>query len=80
MKNSKPLLLAVGILLCLAAVACSAGADAPTLKIAGIPDQNSSEIARRYEVLTTYLSSELGVEVEFVPTVNYAATVIGFKQ
>ena len=80
MKNSKPLLLAVGILLCLSAVACGAGADAPTLKIAGIPDQNSSEIARRYEVLTTYLSGELGVEVEFVPTVNYAATVIGFKQ
>ena len=61
-------------------VACGPEQAAPTLKIAGIPDQNSSTIARRYEVLTSYLSERLGLNVEFVPTVNYAATVIGFKQ
>ena len=70
--------LAFGILLSVM-VACGSDQAAPSLKIAGIPDQNSSTIARRYEVLTSYLSQELGVNVEFVPTVDYAATVIGFK-
>jgi phosphonate transport system substrate-binding protein len=75
-----PLFAAVGLILCFAVVACSAEEATPVLKIAGIPDQNSSTIARRYDVLTSYLSRELGVDVKFVPTVDYAATVIGFKQ
>ena len=66
----------------LIAAACGGGDDGGKQKfaIAGIPDQNSDKLARRYEALTEYLSNELGVEVEFVPTVDYAATVIGFKQ
>ncbi len=75
-----PLFAAVGLILCFAVVSCGAEEATPVLKIAGIPDQNSSTIARRYDVLTSYLSSELGVDVKFVPTVDYAATVIGFKQ
>ena len=51
-----------------------------TLFIAGIPDQKASTLARRYDILTKYLSESLGVDVEFVPTVDYAATVIGFTQ
>lgn len=74
------LVLAALGMLCLATVACGSNESAPVLKIAGIPDQNSSTIARRYHALTTYLSQELGVDVEFVPTVDYSATVIGFKQ
>ena len=64
------------------AAACGGGDDGGKQKfaIAGIPDQNADKLARRYEALTEYLSNELGVEVEFVPTVDYAATVIGFKQ
>lgn len=50
------------------------------LSIAGIPDQNASKLARRYEVLETYLSEQLGIEVEYVPTVDYSAAVISFKQ
>ena len=66
----------------LIATACGGGDDGGKQKfaIAGIPDQNSDRLARRYGALTEYLSIELGVEVEFVPTVDYAATVIGFKQ
>lgn len=64
----------------LIAAACNSSETSPKLRIAGIPDQNSSTLARRYEALTTYLSEELGVEVEYVPTVDYAATVTGFKQ
>lgn len=68
------------IILALITAACSSNEPSPTLKIAGIPDQNSSTLARRYDALTTYLSQELDVEVEYVPTVDYAATVTGFRQ
>ena len=60
--------------------ACDVGAEAQTFYIAGIPDQDATKLARRYDALTAYLSNELGVNVEYVPTVDYAATVIGFKQ
>lgn len=70
----------VAVLLLVLMAGCGTNDTSPTLRIAGIPDQNSSTIARRYEVLTSYFSEELGVNVEFVPTVDYAATVIGFKQ
>lgn len=76
----KSALFSLSILLALAAAACGTEPHSPTLKIAGIPDQNSSTVARRYEILTSYLSQELDVNVEFVPTVDYSATVVGFKQ
>ncbi len=59
--------------------ACGGGSD-KTFYIAGVPDQDATKLARRYEALTEYLSDELGVEVEYLPTVDYAATVIGFKR
>ena len=66
--------------LVLASPACGS-ADRPgrSLVIAGIPDQNASRLARRYDALTSYLSRELDVEVRYVPTVDYAATVAAFK-
>lgn len=54
--------------------------EPPTLKFAGIPDQNATGLARRYDALTDYLSEQLDVEVEYVPSVNYAATVTAFEQ
>lgn len=61
---------------------CSSDKDGspPTLKFAGIPDQNATELARRYDALTDYLSEELDVDVEYVPSVDYAATVTAFEQ
>jgi phosphonate transport system substrate-binding protein len=59
--------------------ACSGSEDENIFRIAGIPDQNSSTLARKYDILTAYLSRELGVTVEYVPTVDYAATVSAFK-
>lgn len=61
-------------------VGCGRGQGDQTFYIAGIPDQDATKLARRYDALTSYLTSELGVQVEYVPTVDYAATVIGFKQ
>ncbi|MCH7654135.1 MAG: phosphate/phosphite/phosphonate ABC transporter substrate-binding protein, partial [Chloroflexi bacterium] len=64
----------------IAATACQGRDSVSTLGIAGIPDQNASALARRYEVLTSYLSEELGVDVKYVPSVSYAATVTGFER
>ena len=60
--------------------ACGRGQEDQTFYIAGVPDQDAHKLARRYDALTAYLSNELSVSVEYVPTVDYAATVIGFKQ
>ena len=64
----------------LALSACEDDGDNGRLRIAGIPDQNAASLARKYEALTDYLSEELDIEVEYVPTVDYAATVIAFSQ
>ena len=68
--------LMVGITAC----AGSPEDDAPVLKVGGIPDQDTARLARRYEAFTDYLSATLGVSVEFVPSVDYAAVVTAFSQ
>ena len=60
--------------------ACGGGEASPTFYIAGIPDQNAAKLARRYESLTSYLEEKLGIDVKFVPTVDYAATVVAFER
>ena len=71
---------AAAFVIAIVTTACQGNESAKVLGIAGIPDQNASTLARRYEVLTSYLSEELGVDVEYVPTVSYAAAVTGFEQ
>lgn len=72
------LLLPLALLL-LALVACG-GQGPPTLRVGGIPDQDASRLARRYEGFANYLSRELGVAVKYVPSVDYAAVVTAFGQ
>ena len=66
---------------CLAAVtmACAEEPE-PVLKVGGIPDQDVARLARRYKVFSDYLATELGVNVEYVPSANYAAVVTSFGQ
>lgn len=62
--------------------ACSGGEseeEAKTLYIGGIPDQNLSVLEERFGSLAEHLSSELGVEVEYVPVVDYSSLVTSFK-
>jgi phosphonate transport system substrate-binding protein len=68
------------MLLATAIFASCSDPTGPTLRVAGIPDQSATSLARRYDALTTYLEKQLGVEVEYVPTVDYAATVVAFEQ
>jgi len=50
------------------------------LKIGAIPDQNVSRLTRRFDAFADYLSKETGLEVGYVPTVDYAALVTAFKR
>lgn len=56
------------------------GNDAPVLRVGGIPDQDASRLARRYEGFAEYLSKRLGVAVKYVPSADYAAVVTAFQQ
>lgn len=55
-------------------------ADAPVFKIGAIPDQNASKLNKRFDELAAYVAAETGFEVEYVPTVDYAALVTAFER
>ena len=74
------ILVALSLLLGIAACTDAEDAEAPVLKVGGIPDQDTARLARRYESFSEYLSDALGVPVEFVPSVDYAAVVTAFSQ
>ncbi len=48
---------------------------AAPLRVSTIPDEAPTELIRKFKPLTQYLEKELGMEVKFIPLVNYAATV-----
>lgn len=64
----------------LTVAACSEAKSRPVFYVSAIPDQNAATLARAYDGLTAYLSKELGVEVKYLPTVDYSATVVAFKR
>lgn len=78
----------LAVLLMLALTACSdeqetgseTEKDTEVFKIGMIPDQNASDIARSMDSFADYLSEELGLKVEYVPTVDYAALVTAFER
>ena len=74
------ILATVSLMLGIAACSGSSDNDTPALKVGGIPDQDTSRLARRYESFANYLSDAVGVPVEFVPSVDYAAVVTAFTQ
>lgn len=73
-------LLGLALLGILMLTAACGGSDAPVLRVGGIPDQDASRLVRRYDGFADYLSQKLGVEVEYVPSADYAAVVTAFSQ
>lgn len=61
-------------------IAACGGSGAPVLRVGGIPDQDASRLARRYDGFAEYLSQRLGVEVRYIPSSDYAAVVTAFQQ
>lgn len=70
---------AAALLLGTAACGSEDAAETPTLRIAAIPDQDPERLARTYDLVSTYLSDALGLEVEYVPVTDYAASVTLFR-
>jgi len=50
-----------------------------TLRFSAIPDQNSTELAEKFAPLARHLSEALGVQVQYVPSRDYQATVEMFR-
>ena len=83
MRKSRLIFVAITVLvalLILASTACSGGSTQPVLRVGGIPDQDTHRLARRYQVFSDYLSQQLRVQVEYVPSIDYAAVVTAFTQ
>ncbi len=54
-------------------------APSRSLKISAIPDQDPEKLTTLYGLVSGYLASALGVEVEYVPVTDYAASVSLFR-
>ena len=44
-------------------------------RVSGIPDENPTELARKYQPLVDHLEKSLGVKVVYVPVIDYGAAV-----
>ena len=54
-------------------------AAADTFVFTAIPDQDEARLKERFGKVATYLTEELGVDVEYVPVKSYAAAVTAFR-
>ncbi|MEM7516558.1 MAG: putative selenate ABC transporter substrate-binding protein [Planctomycetota bacterium] len=77
-EGSALLLLFSLLLLPLSSCGSRASAKVPVLSFTAIPDQDTTGLAARFEPLAEHLSAELGVQVAFLPTADYAASVQAF--
>jgi len=73
-------IIAVGLALCAALAACGkkdegAAGGAKTIRVSGIPDENPTELQRKYQPMVEYLQKKLGTRVEYVPVTDYGAAV-----
>ncbi|MGH8465734.1 MAG: putative selenate ABC transporter substrate-binding protein [Pseudomonas sp.] len=68
----RPLALFAGLVLSCSSLLAQA---ADTLKVSAIPDENPTELQRKFKPLGEYLEQKLGMKVEFVPVNDYPAVV-----
>lgn len=61
----------------LALLAGPAAAQAPTLRVSAIPDENPTELLRKFKPLGAYLEKETGMKVAWTPVNDYPAVVEG---
>lgn len=59
-------------------IGCGAG-EAKVLRFTAIPETNTTELKRRFDPVAAYLSERTGVAVEYVPSIDYPASVQMFK-
>jgi phosphonate transport system substrate-binding protein len=71
------LVLAATAIFCTMPVGSGLAYTPDVLKVSAIPDENPNELMRIYTPFAEYLGKQLGIRVQFVPVVDYAATVEG---
>src|SRR5689334_5350138 len=59
---------------CLATASLSAFSE-DVIRVSGIPDENPTELARKYQPLVDHLQKHLGAKVVYVPVIDYGAAV-----
>ncbi|MBI3078715.1 MAG: putative selenate ABC transporter substrate-binding protein [Deltaproteobacteria bacterium] len=67
----------VAAVIFMAGVQALAGDIPKVLRVSAIPDENPTELHRIYAPIVKYLEKEIGIPVQFIPVVDYAATVEG---
>lgn len=67
--------IAAGVML--AASSAQAQAVPGVLRVSAIPDENPTELQRKFKPLGDYLAKATGLKVEFTPVTDYAASVEG---
>lgn len=45
------------------------------IRVSGIPDENPTELSRKYQPLVEHLQQNLGVKVVYIPVIDYGAAV-----
>ena len=50
-----------------------------TLVFSAIPDQDQSQLVKRFSKVAQYLSRELGIPVKYVPVKSYSAAITAFR-
>lgn len=84
----KKLITFLSLLMILTLAACSGNGSgegqknkkAETIKIGAIPDQNAAELNRSMEDFAKDLEEKTGLDVEYVPSVDYSALVTAFER
>ncbi len=77
----KYFVLVLATMLGIGLMSCGGGSGEETrvLRYTAIPDQNTTELEQRFAPLTQYLARQLGVEVQYIPSRDYQASVEMFR-
>jgi len=73
-------LIILSIVMLISLAGCTKEDEKVTFKIGAIPDQNVSELSRKFDAFSEYLSNETGLEVEYVQSQDYASLVTAFNR
>lgn len=68
-------ILAVGLATVVLAGCGKKSEDADTIRVTGVPDENPTELQRKYGQLAEYLQKRLGTKIEYIPVTDYGAAV-----
>lgn len=69
----------VSAIIVLPLLACTQVTLAETFVFTAIPDQDETQLEKRFGKVANYLSEQLGVDVQYIPVKSYAAAITAFR-